>query len=94
MGRLLWVAVGAAGGVLAYRRGQHLVQEARERGLVGSVQAATGTAAGVAGQARSALGPLRRGSRAADAPPAPASRPTGSAAARALAEARHRDPAP
>ncbi|MFM9049639.1 MAG: hypothetical protein ACKOMX_06300, partial [Actinomycetota bacterium] len=55
MGRLVWVAIGAAGGVLAYRRGQRLVEQARERGVVGSVQAATGSAAGLAGTARNLL---------------------------------------
>lgn len=88
MGRMLWVAVGAAGGVLAYRRGQQLLQGARERGLVGSVQVATGTAAGLAGQARTAITPLLRPARPMRDDAATPSRASGAAAARALAESR------
>lgn len=55
VGRLIWVAVGAAGGVYVYRRGQRLIEEAREKGVVGSVTAATGSAAGLAASARSLL---------------------------------------
>ena len=82
MGRLIWVAIGAAGGVYAYRRGQRLLEEARERGVVGSVQAATGSAAGLASTARSLLA-----ARPQPATPAPA-RSSGAAAARVIAQAR------
>ena len=88
MGRLVWVAIGAAGGVLAYRRGQRLLEQARERGVVGSVQAATGSAAGLAVQARSLIQAAGGTSRLA-APPVSAAA-TGAAAARALAQARTR----
>lgn len=47
--RLFWVAVGAVGGVYAYRRGQRAVVDARERGLVGNVAAVAGTVSRVAG---------------------------------------------
>lgn len=48
MSRTFWVAVGAVGGVYAYRRGQRAAAEARERGLVGNVQAAAGAAVSIA----------------------------------------------
>lgn len=38
MRRLVWVAVGAAGGIYAYRRAQQAVVDARERGVVLSAQ--------------------------------------------------------
>lgn len=88
MGRLVWVAIGAAGGVLAYRRGQRLVEQARGRGVVGSVQAATGSAAGLAVQARSLMQAAGGTQRPTSAPVSAAA--TGAAAARVLAQARTR----
>lgn len=88
MGRMLWIAVGAAGGIVAYRKGQELIEEARARGVVGSLQAASGSAAGLADGTRSLVqraltpNPLTQ-----DEVPA-AARPSGTAAARALAQAR------
>ena len=35
---MVWVALGAAGGIVAYRRVQQALEEARERGVVLSVQ--------------------------------------------------------
>ena len=52
------IGAGAAGGVLAYRRGQQLWEEARVKGVVGSVQAASGSAAGLAAQARGLMAAL------------------------------------
>ena len=101
MSRLVWVALGAAGGVYAYRRGQRLLEEARERGVVGSVQAATGSATNLAVAARGLVagsGAPRSGSPS-DRPSRPASRPgtdaasgaaPGAAAARVLAESQTR----
>lgn len=40
MRRLVWVALGAAGGIVAYRRGQQMLADARERGVVLSAQQA------------------------------------------------------
>ena len=48
MSRVIWVAVGSAGGIYAYRRGQRALDEAKARGFVGNVQVAAGTAASVA----------------------------------------------
>lgn len=40
MRRLVWVALGAAGGIVAYRRGQQWLSDARERGVVLTAQQA------------------------------------------------------
>lgn len=91
MGRMIWVAIGAAGGVYAYRRGQRLLDDARERGVVGSIQAATGSAAGLTAQARTILAAAGGAPKTATATPASASGGTGAAAARALAQSRAAD---
>ena len=38
MSRLFWIAVGAAGGIWVYRRGQQVAADARERGVVLTAQ--------------------------------------------------------
>ncbi len=38
MRRMVWVALGAAGGIVAYRKVQQAIEDARERGVVLSVQ--------------------------------------------------------
>lgn len=38
MGRLVWVAIGAAGGIWAYRRASDLIESAREQGVALTVQ--------------------------------------------------------
>jgi hypothetical protein len=45
---VFWLSVGAVGGYYAARRGERLVQEAKERGLVGNVTLAATTATRVA----------------------------------------------
>ena len=48
MRRLLWTAIGAAGGILAYRKGQQLLLQAQEQGILVTAQqagASIGTAA-------------------------------------------------
>jgi len=52
MRRIVWVAVGAAGGILAYRRLQQALEDARERGVVMSVQQVGLSAMQAAGSAR------------------------------------------
>ena len=49
MSRTFWVAVGAVGGIYAYRRGQRALDNAKERGFVGNVQVAAEAAASVSG---------------------------------------------
>lgn len=48
MGRMVWMTVGAVGGVIAYRRGQRMAVDARERGFVGNMQAVAGATVSVA----------------------------------------------
>ena len=86
MRRTVWIAVGATAGVIAYRRGQKLLEEARARGVVGSMQAATVSASSVAASARNLLATI--GAQAPEATPVPSTPITGSAAARVLAESR------
>lgn len=87
MRRTVWVALGAAGGVIAYRRGQRLLEEARARGVVGSVQAATVSATGLAASARTLLA-TAAGSGSADPAPVRSAGVSGAAAARVLAESK------
>ena len=87
MRRTFWVALGAAGGVLAYRRGQQLWEDARERGVVGSVQAASGSAAQWATSARGLMAALG-GTGHEEPSTVPRTSATGAAAARVLAEAK------
>jgi hypothetical protein len=87
MRRTVWIALGATAGVIAYRRGQKLVEEARARGVVGSVQAATLSASTVAASARTLLETMS-GTSAPEAPAVRSAPVTGAAAARVLAESR------
>lgn len=38
MRRVIWLAIGAAGGIFVYRRGQQFAASAREQGLASSAQ--------------------------------------------------------
>lgn len=87
MRRTVWLALGATAGVIAYRRGQKLLEEAKARGVVGSVQAATFSATSMAASARSLLESVS-GNGPTDAPPVRSAPVTGAAAARVLAESR------
>jgi hypothetical protein len=87
MRRTVWIALGATAGVIAYRRGQKLLEEAKARGVVGSVQAATFSATTVAASARSLLESVS-GSGAAETTVVRSAPVTGAAAARVLAESR------
>jgi hypothetical protein len=87
MRRTVWIALGATAGVIAYRRGQKLVEEARARGVVGSVQAATLSASTVAASARTLLETMS-GTVAPEVPAVRSAPVTGAAAARVLAESR------
>lgn len=88
MSRMIWVAIGAAGGIVAYRKGQQLLDEARTRGVVGSLQAASGSAAGLAQGTRSLVGRALAPTPSSPSDTPSAARPSGTAAARALAEAK------
>jgi hypothetical protein len=87
MRRMVWVAVGAVGGILAYRKTQEALADARERGVVLSAQqvgqsaaSALVTAKAMASGAAAAVDPRER---AASAPAAP-----GTAAGRVLNQAK------
>lgn len=88
MRRTVWIALGATAGVIAYRRGHRLLEEAKERGVVGSVQAATLSATTVAASARSILESVSGAGNVSEATPLRSAPVTGAAAARVLAEAR------
>ncbi len=75
MSRLFWVSVGAVGGYYAARRGERLVEEARERGLVGNVTLAASTAAKAATGATKAAAALGETVRARTAGRPRAERP-------------------
>lgn len=55
MSRLFWIAVGATGGILLYRRGQRYAAEARERGVVLTAQQAAASALAAVGTVRAAV---------------------------------------
>jgi hypothetical protein len=52
MGKLVWVAIGAAGGIYAYRRAQRAAETVRERDLVENLQAAGDRAISIASSIR------------------------------------------
>ncbi len=89
MRRMFWLSVGAAAGYYAARKGSVVVEEARDRGLVGNVTLAAATASKVAAgatRATVALGEAvgsRTRSHLEDQAPAPGPAPapaTGQAA--------------
>jgi hypothetical protein len=82
MRRIVWVAVGAVGGILAYRKAQEAMADARERGVVVSAQQAGLSAVSALNTARA----MAAGAAAA-APRDPAASP-GGAAARVLSQAK------
>jgi hypothetical protein len=59
MSRVFWVAVGAVGGVAAYRRGTRAVHRARELGPLGSAQVAAATTSRLAARTAHGLGRLQ-----------------------------------
>lgn len=56
MSRTFWVVVGAAGGIYTYRKGTKLAADARDRGALGTVQAAASAAMQVANGTRQLIG--------------------------------------
>lgn len=59
MSRTFWMAVGAVGGVVAYRKGTQVVNRARDLGPVGSAQVAARATSELAGRTADGLGRLR-----------------------------------
>lgn len=56
MGRLVWVAIGAAGGIWAYRRASDLIDQAREQGVALTVQQVALSTTQAVNQVTNALG--------------------------------------
>lgn len=83
MSRLVWVGIGAAGGIYTYRKGQRLWERTKERGVAGTATAAAATAAQLYGQVRQATAEAQR--------PAP-TRLDLRAASRTLPDEAHRRP--
>jgi hypothetical protein len=54
MSRLLWVGVGAAGGIYAYRKGQRAWDTAKERGVAGNAAVVVNAASSLLAQMRAA----------------------------------------
>jgi hypothetical protein len=81
MRRLVWIAVGAIGGVVVYRRAQTALADARDRGVVVSAQQ-------VGLSAANALSTARAMAASAAAAPRDHAAVPGSAAARVLSQAR------
>jgi hypothetical protein len=52
MSRMVWLAVGAAGGIVAYKKATRILDDARQRTLVGNVNAAATTASAVVSNVR------------------------------------------
>ncbi len=59
MSRTFWMAVGAVGGIVAYRRVTRAVERARELGPLGTAQVAAQATSTVAGHAAHGLGRLK-----------------------------------
>lgn len=56
MSRVIWLAVGAVGGIVLYRKGQSILDEAREQGVISSAQKAGAAAAGTIATATTIAG--------------------------------------
>ncbi len=81
MRRIVWVAVGAAGGIVVYRRAQQAIADARDKGVVVSAQQlglsaahALSAARMMASEAVSAVETRELGARPAPLPGAAAAR--------------------
>ena len=59
MSRVFWMVVGAAGGVMAYRKGTQAAHRARELGPLGTAQVAAHATSRLAGRTAQGLGRLQ-----------------------------------
>jgi hypothetical protein len=80
--RLFWLGVGAAAGYYAARRGDEVVERARERGVVGNVTLAASTATKVAATASRTAVTLGEKARSLGAETPPANAPAAATAVR------------
>ncbi|MGE0817437.1 MAG: hypothetical protein AB7O74_02130 [Candidatus Nanopelagicales bacterium] len=76
MKRLFWLGLGAAAGYYAARRGDEMVERARERGVVGNVSLAATTASRMAASASRTAASIRTAATSAPSTPADPSSPT------------------
>jgi hypothetical protein len=56
MSRVIWLAMGAVGGIVLYRKGQSMLDDAREQGVITSAQKAGAAAAGTIAAATTIAG--------------------------------------
>ncbi len=56
MRRLVWTAIGAAGGIWAYRKGSELLDQARQQGVAVTIQQVALTATQTVNQISSSIG--------------------------------------
>lgn len=68
MSRMVWLAVGAAGGIVAYKKAVRVIEDARGRTLVGNVNAAATTASAVVSNVRGIVSGPSQPRRGADHP--------------------------
>jgi hypothetical protein len=79
MRRLVWISLGAAGGILAYRKAQELLDNAKEKGVIVTVSDTTAALKGMAQGASDQIARLRE-------PTTQPQRITGTAAASVLSQ--------
>ena len=84
MRRLVWVAVGAVGGIVVYRRAQEAIADARDKGVVASAQQVGLSAAAALATAKTMASGARAATTAAVESRSSSQTGPGSAAARAL----------
>ncbi|MFI0432486.1 MAG: hypothetical protein ACH36H_05045 [Candidatus Nanopelagicales bacterium] len=91
MARTVWMVLGAAGGIYAYRKTVRAAAEARERGFVGNINAAANGITRAAGSARTIAvktNQVRTAAADAIAPDGPASLPANDSRLRTWSQPR------
>jgi hypothetical protein len=66
----MWTAIGAAGGILAYRKGKQLLEQAQEQGVLVTAQQAGATVAGATAALMSAAARAQASGNGAGGTPA------------------------
>lgn len=68
MRRLVWTAIGAAGGIWAYRKGSELLEQAREQGVAVTIQQVALTATQTVNHVTNSINERTSSKRAAPPP--------------------------
>ena len=89
MRRLVWTAIGAAGGIWAYRKGSELLEQAREQGVALTIQQVALTATQTVNQVTQSINERTAKPRAIDPNAGNSSPRNPSAAKSGDAEGRH-----